>query len=66
MKWRPSYAAAIQWIAKNEQDTHDARLDVDTVYAYTTVEMVADLFNLDRRIVATDVVRERISPGSVR
>jgi hypothetical protein len=58
-----SYVEAIRWLA-NESPVK-GWLVVDAAIEHTAVETVAAIFRMDVRIVATDVVREVVGPGSV-
>jgi hypothetical protein len=55
-----TYDQAIQWIADHDVVDQKAAIDVDSVYRRMTAAMVSGLFGVDRRIVATDVVRKRV------
>lgn len=59
---QPTYELAVRWVAENDmgpRSTSREELDVDAVYSLRTVAMISTLFNIDRRIVASDVVRMR-------
>jgi hypothetical protein len=53
---RPTYKAAIHWIAFNDET---AEMDAEVVAGFISVCLVADLFGADTRSVAIDVVRCR-------
>lgn len=53
---RPTYKAAIQWVAYEDNPTE---LDVDTVANSITVALVADMFGVILGRVAADVVKLR-------
>lgn len=56
---RASYRHAIELIALNDNAGSDNAKDVDEVFGYFSVGLVADIFGVDQRKVATDVVRAR-------
>lgn len=58
-----SYVETIRWLARESRVK--GWIDVDAVAEHTTTETVAAIFRMDVRIVATDVVREVVGPGSV-
>lgn len=67
MKKAVTYAEALRWLNKraaallDDQELHD----VDAIASLEEAGFVAELFSEDLGIVATDAVRERLSPGSV-
>lgn len=56
---RWTYGDAVKWIAENDNPGGETALDVDMVHGYVTVGFVSDVFEVDQRVVATDVVRVR-------
>lgn len=56
---RASYRRAVSWIAENDGSGDDEADNVDAVADTVPVLLVADIFEVDPRRVATDVVRER-------
>jgi len=56
---RASYREAIAWIADNDEAGDDDATVVDVVRGYTTVVLVADVFDVDADKVAADVVKAR-------
>lgn len=63
MTTREPYVTAVKWIAENDTvdvpsfDLHD----VDIVVQLPTVLLVSDLYAVDVRVVASDVVRFRLT-----
>ena len=53
---RASYREAVEWIAWNDEP--DER-EVDVVIGYASVVLIADIFRVEHRKVAEDVVRKR-------
>jgi len=53
---RPSYRAAVAWVAGNDDP---GVVDVETVRCMVTVGLVADLFGVEVERVAADVVKLR-------
>lgn len=60
---RMTYHDAIVWIAENDNAGNPDAHDVDAVHGMISVGLVSDLYAVDQRIVATDVVRERMKGG---
>ena len=56
---RPSYKAAIAWIALNDDAGGETALDPDAVHSYLSTTLVADLFEVDQARVARDVIAYR-------
>ena len=54
---RASYRHAVWWIAMN--DDYDLTGDEEEVFGIVSVALVADVFEVDQRKVARDVVRAR-------
>lgn len=54
---RPSYRAAVEFIALNDEPLDH---DPDSIENYTTVVMVAALFDVETSRVADDVARIRV------
>ena len=54
---RKTYKTAVQWIADNDEPT---LLDDEEVSNLISVQLVAEIYSKDCRIVAIDVVTERI------
>jgi hypothetical protein len=61
MMKRPSYKAAIAWLALNDGPGDDEACDPEMVSGLTTVILVADLFGVEATKVAHDVVKFRTS-----
>lgn len=57
---RHVYRDAVIWIAQNDNEGNPDAHDVDEVHGMISVGLVSDLFEVDQRIVATDVVRARV------
>lgn len=57
---RASYREAIAWIASNDGDGDDCRLDEREVGYLVTSCLVADVFGVPNERVGRDVVRERV------
>lgn len=57
---RHVYRDAVIWIAQNDNAGNPDAHDVDEVHGMISVGLVSDLFEVDQRIVATDVVRARV------
>ncbi|MCL4683040.1 MAG: hypothetical protein KJZ92_17465 [Rhodocyclaceae bacterium] len=60
---RPTYRAAIEWIAAN--DNPGAAEPSETLKGYLTVALVADLFGVDVKRAAEDVANFRNKQGAV-
>lgn len=60
MKSELTYAETITWIAKNDKVDDKIDLDVDFIYDFSTTRLVSDVFGVDRRVVASDVVNARV------
>ncbi len=56
---RPSYRAAIEWIAHNDSASDDGNLDPSTVGELVSSALVADLFGATTEKVGRDVVAYR-------
>lgn len=56
---RASYREAIAWIAMNDGDGQDDRLDFDSLKGYVTVCLIADIFCVSQARVADDVIKYR-------
>lgn len=56
---RASYREAVSWIALNDGNGDDCRLDVEEVRGMTTTILIADIFDQDTREVAAAIVRFR-------
>jgi hypothetical protein len=53
---RPSYRAAIEWLAFNDEPTLK---DAEEIGSLVTTSLVADMFDLDHKVVAVDILRCR-------
>jgi len=53
---RPTYGAAIDWVANNDEPTCE---DLEEVEGMITVRLLADLFEVEPARIAFDVVRLR-------
>jgi len=60
---RPSYRAAIYWLAWNDGGGDPECLDPVHVSEMVSVALVADLFGVPEEKVAQDVVRKRKQEG---
>jgi hypothetical protein len=56
---RPSYRAAVRWVAENDSAGDTDALDVGPVSELITTVLVADLFGVDPVRVAVDVIQVR-------
>lgn len=56
---RASYRHAIEWIALNDSNGDDDRLNPDRTAFYVTSLLVADLFDVPEERVGRDIVRKR-------
>jgi hypothetical protein len=56
---RANYRDAISWIACNDDAGGPGALNFETVRGYTSVCLIADLFGVEQKRVARDVVRYR-------
>lgn len=56
---RASYRAAIAWIAENDSNGEDDRLDAEVVSSLITAILVADVFGVPTEKVGRDIVRHR-------
>jgi hypothetical protein len=54
---RPSYRQAVAWIGENDAAADGD--DPEMIYSYVTVGFVADMFGVDQKKVAEDVVKYR-------
>lgn len=66
MMKRPSYKAAVAWLALNDGAGDDDACDPEMVSGLTTVILVADLFGVESSKVARDVVKFRTSERETR
>ena len=56
----PSYGDAVRWLAQNDETLeHDSA----SIAGLTTTLLAADLFGVDPRALATDIVRTRHGAG---
>jgi len=67
---RPSYRAAVEWIARNDNAGQDTAAPAkyaqsrESVAAYISTVLVADLFDMPVQRVADDVMRKREQIGA--
>lgn len=54
---RPSYRLAVLWVSRNDEP---GEMDADRVASSISVQLIADLFDVDPSRVARDVVRVRV------
>lgn len=64
MSAKPSYRAAVEWIAVN--DNPGAAEPPETLESYLTVALVADQFGVDVKRVAEDVANFRERQGATK
>jgi hypothetical protein len=55
----PSYRQAVAWIALNDNPGDPDAQDAETIGGFLTVGFAADLFDVDQKRVAADVVAYR-------
>lgn len=60
---RPNYGDAVVWLASNDETLEH---DHETIAGFTTTLLAADLFGVDPRCLATDIVRARHGSGRWR
>jgi len=53
------YKTAIEWIANNDGNGDDERLNIDHVSYMVSVCLIADLFAKDQHKVGIDVIKKR-------
>ncbi len=63
---RASYTYGIQWIALNDSDGTEDRLDVEAISGYMSTVLLADLFGVALYKVAKDVLAYRLKQGDAR
>lgn len=56
---RPSYARAVDWIARNDEDVLMDESDIEEMSGLISVVLVADLWGKDPGVVARDVIKMR-------
>lgn len=56
---RPKFQDAIDWIAFNDNNGSDGRLDIDEISSYISVLLVADVWGFPPSLVARKVIAVR-------
>lgn len=57
---RPTYGDAVLWLAQNDEV---AEHDTDAIDGFVTTLLAADLFGVEPRTLATDILRARHGAG---
>jgi len=60
-KQRPSLQRAVEWVALNDNDGAFERLDVEEVSGYISTLLIADMWGVEPRFVAEQIVKARVA-----
>lgn len=60
---KPSYGDAVKWLASNDEAGASERHDPEFIGGLTTTLLAADLFGVDPRSLAIDIIRARHGAG---